>query len=944
MEKKLFLLDAYALIFRAYYALINAPRFTSGGLNTSAVFGFVNTLLDVLNKEHPTHIAVCFDPPGGSFRKQEYEAYKSERAATPEDIIKSVPIIKDILAAMRITVKEVEGYEADDVIGTLAGKASREGFDTYMMTPDKDFGQLVGERVRIFKPSYRGGGYEIRGVKEVCERYQLERPEQVIDLLALMGDKVDSIPGCPGVGEVTAIKLLKQFGSVEELLAHTDMLKGALRTKVEANAEQIRFSKHLATIITDVPVELDEQELRLKEPDTARLREIFGQLEFRTLMRRIDPDGSAATASATPTPAIAKPAAKLSAKERRRAAAAQQPSLFDFGDDDSTAETPEPQPSAPTLGTDYRNATTTTDAKALAERALRCERIGFAVITDSDSPIASSPIAIAISDGEGRATYVRLTEGESGAMLTALSPIFTSPRLLKIGNDIKHAMIVLARYGIRIAAPWADTSVMHYLLQPEQRHNADHLAATLLGIEALSDEEVFGKTGTKQRVTALTADAERVRLYACQQAELALRLEPPLRRHIVATGVERLLDDVETPFTAVLADMERTGVKVDTAALKEIEQVLTAQLKGLETSIYKLTGEQFNVNSPAQVGEVLFGKLQLDPKAKRTASGQYSTSEEVLMSLYDRHPAIEKILTLRRLRKLLTTYVNALPELINPADGRIHTTYNQTVTATGRISSSNPNLQNIPVRTDDGREIRRAFTASPGNVFFSADYSQIELRIVAALSGDRTMIDSFRRGIDIHRATAAQIYGVATDEVTDEQRRHAKTANFGILYGISAFGLAQRLHISRGEAKELIDNYRASFPSISQYMEKQIESARANGYVTTQFGRRRMLPDINSRNVVVRGFNERNAINAPIQGTAADIIKIAMVRIARRFEEEGLRSKMIMQVHDELNFDVVPDELERVKAIVTKEMEGAWQSEVPLTASEGIGPTWLEAH
>ena len=934
MEKKLFLLDAYALIFRAYYALINAPRFTSGGDNTSAIFGFVNTLVDVLQKERPSHLAVCFDPPGGSFRKQEYEGYKAERAATPEDIIKAVPVIKEILSAMHIAVKEVEGYEADDVIGTLARQARGHGFDTYMMTPDKDFGQLVTEGVSIYKPGYRGGSYEIRGVKEVCERYQLERPEQVIDLLALMGDKVDNIPGCPGVGEVTAIKLLKQFGTVEGLLANTDQLKGALRGKVEANAEQIRFSKHLATIITDVPVELDEEELRVKEPDAARLRDIFGRLEFRTLLRRI-----------LPAEAAAVPAAKPTAKERKRAAAAAQPSLFDFGDD--TAEPvadQEPTATAVALGADYSEATDLAAIEALAARLQRATRIGFALACDGGNPINAAPFAFAFSDAEGKAVYVPLAQGTLGAALTALTPVFASPHILKISNDIKHAMIVLGRYGIAIAAPWADTAVMHYLLQPEQRHSADYLASTMLSLEALSDEEVLGKPGTKQRVAAPMADPELLRRYLCQQAELALRLEPALRRQVKATGVESLLDDVETPFTAVLADMERTGVKVDSAALAEISQVLEAQLRGLETEIYKLTGERFNVNSPAQVGEVLFGKLQLDPKAKRTASGQYSTSEEVLMNIYDRHPAVEKILKLRRLRKLLTTYVNALPELINPADGRIHTTYNQTVTATGRISSSNPNLQNIPVRTDDGREIRRAFVASPGNVFFSADYSQIELRIVAALSGDRTMIDSFRRGLDIHRATAAQIYGVKPEEVTDDQRRHAKTANFGILYGISAFGLAQRLHISRGEAKELIDNYRASFPSITRYMEQQIENARATGYVTTQFGRRRMLPDINSRNVVVRGFNERNAINAPIQGTAADIIKIAMVAIHRRFAEEGLRSKMIMQVHDELNFDVVPDELERVRAIVTEEMQGAWRSEVPLTASEGVGPTWLDAH
>lgn len=921
-QKKLFLLDAYALIFRAYYALIRSPRFSSSGFNTSAIFGFVNTLQDILNKENPTHIAVCFDPPGPTFRHLAYKEYKAEREATPEDIKKAVPFIKDIIRAYNIPILEVEGYEADDVIGTMAVKAQEHGFETYMMTPDKDFGQLVTEHIKMYKPGYKGGDFEIRGVKEVCEKYQLESTIQVIDLLALMGDKVDNIPGCPGVGEVTAIKLIKQFGSVENLIENSSQIKGALRAKVEANAENIRFSKYLATIKTDVPIEFNEEELKREDMNTEALLEIFEQLEFRTLKARL-------LKNQTEVKETAKPASA-------------QTSLFDFGDETKASdgqpslfdEVPVPKAE----NNSYTCVSSVKEAVKVVSEALKNKEISFAFINEGEEAMKAKVHGVAISVAPHSATYIPLSSEE---YIKAVAPVFENKEITKVGNDVKFNMIVLRRLGVKFNAPYYDTSVAHYIIQPEKSHSIDVMADTLLHHECL---EPVIETKGKNKGLLVTSDINRISDYACEQADITLRLKPLLSKGIEENDMQSLLNDMEFPLLEVLADMEYTGVRIDVNALNEYSKTLTAQLNTIEQEIFTLAGEEFNTGSPMKVGEILFDKLKIDDKAKKTKTGQYSTTEDVLSKLIDRHPIVEKILDLRGIRKLLTTYVNALPELINPETNRIHTTYNQTVTATGRLSSTNPNLQNIPVRNDEGREIRKAFIPAEGNTYFSADYSQIELRLVADLSKDENMVHSFLNGDDIHRATAAKIYHENLDEVTDDQRRKAKTANFGILYGISAFGLAERLRIPRSEAKMLIDGYFNTYPKVHEYMNKSIELAREKGYVVTQFNRRRILPDINSRNAIVRSFNERNAINAPIQGTAADIIKIAMIRIFKRFNEEGLKSKMIMQVHDELNFDVFPEELEKVETIVTTEMQNAYSGTVPLTASAGVGTNWLEAH
>ncbi|MGN0206358.1 MAG: DNA polymerase I [Muribaculaceae bacterium] len=915
-DKKLFLLDAYALIFRAYYALLRAPRFTVNGLNTSAIFGFVNTLQEILKKENPSHIAVCFDPPGPTFRHEAYEGYKAERDETPEDIKLSVPYIKDIIRAYNIPIIEVPGYEADDVIGTLATLAEKRGFTTYMMTPDKDFCQLVTDKIKVYRPAYKGGEFEIRGVAEVLARYGLQNTSQVIDLLALMGDQADNIPGCRGVGEKTAVKLISEFGSVENLLENTDKLKGSLHDKVVNDAENIRFSKFLATIKTDVPVEFDEEALRRSEINTDALKRIFEQLEFRTLLARIIPK---------PQP-IAAPKPKA---ETRQA------SLFDF-DDDTPAEAPAPAAPTAKVQCDVKPMKDAAEIGALIEKALKAGKAGFALVADGDSSITATLIGAAITTGDA-AGYV------DAADIALFKPFFESREVLKIGTNVKRDMILLRRIGISFAAPYADTAVMHYLIQPELSHDYNRLAETYLSTEVLTEEALRGGKG-KSRIPYSDIPAEMTAKFAGEMASTALALHPLLLAEIGSLGMNSLLDDIETPFVAVLADMEYTGVTIDTSVLNAFSKSLTAQMCEMEKECYALAGEEFNTSSPAQVGEILFEKLALDPKAKRGKNGKYSTTEEVLSKLKDRHPIVDLILRLRGVKKLLATYVNALPELVNPVTGRIHTTYNQTITATGRISSSNPNMQNIPVRDDEGREIRKAFVPSPGNLFFSADYSQIELRLVADISGDETMIASFLSGEDIHRSTAAKIYHVPLDEVTPDMRRHAKTANFGILYGISAFGLAERLGISRGDANVLLDGYRKTYPRITEYMQEVVADAKEKGYVTTKFGRRRMLPDINSRNAVVRGYSERNAVNAPIQGTAADVIKIAMVKIFARFAAEGVRSKMTMQVHDELNFDVIPEELPLVTKIVTEEMQNAYHGRVPLIASYSQGANWLEAH
>ena len=920
-QKRLFLLDAYALIFRAYYALAQSPRIASNGMNTSAIFGFVNTLQEVLTKEQPTHIAVCFDPPGPTFRHEAYEAYKAEREATPEDIKIAVPYIKEILQAYRIPVVEVPGYEADDVIGTLARQASVQGFITYMMTPDKDYGQLVDGNTFIFKPGWRGGDFEVRGVKEVCAKYEIERPCQVIDILALMGDKVDNIPGCPGVGQVTAIKLIKQFGSVEGLLENTAALKGALKAKVEANAEQIKFSKFLATIKTDVPVQLDEEQLRRRSIDAAALKAVFEKLEFKTFITRIL--GKDATAAAQPAGKTQQAQPKPQAAQR---------SLFD--DDGAVA-------AAESVVADYGVAG---DVAAVAARVPVGGEIGLATVITGEEPMRSRLLGVAIAFGGGKAVYVPVKGGDTEAMAAMLRKVLGKCSTM-VSGDVKRDMIMLRGIGVEVpSGKYFDTAVAHYLLQPEvANHSTARLAETLLGAEVTPLESLTGPRGKNYRELSQLTPQELCG-YACQQADYALRLRLLLQEKIEQMGMQRLLCDIELPLIEVLAAMEMAGVRIDVAALNEYSRELTQKMDALEAECMELAGVPFNTSSPAQVGEVIFGQLGLDPKAKKTRTGQYSTTEEVLAKLKDRHPIVGKILELRGIRKLLSTYVNALPQLINPATGRIHTTYNQTVTATGRLSSTNPNIQNIPVRNEEGREIRRAFIPASGNLFFSADYSQIELRLVADMSGDETMVGAFLAGEDIHALTAAKIYHESIENVTPDQRRKAKTANFGILYGISAFGLSERLEIPRSEATMLIDGYFSTFPGVRRYIDQSIAHAHEKGYVATLYGRRRALPDINSRNGNLRSFSERNAINAPIQGTAADIIKIAMIRIYRRFKEEGLQSKMIMQVHDELNFDVVPGELDRVREIVTVEMEGAYHGRVPLTASCGVADNWLDAH
>jgi DNA polymerase-1 len=963
--KKLLLLDAYALIFRAFYAMIRSPRVTSTGIDTSAIFGFVNTLQDLLKREQPSHIAVCFDPPGGkTFRHESYEPYKANRDKTPEGILVAVPYIKRILQAYRIPIFEVEGYEADDVIGTLSHQAEQQGFFTYMVTGDKDFGQLVTPNIKVFNP----GKNEILGVEEVNAKYGIQSPKQLIDILGLMGDTADNIPGCPGVGPKTAEKLIQQFGSIENLLEHTDELKGAQQQKVRDNAEQIRLSKWLATIITDVPVALEADALRREPVDMEALRTVFTELEFRTLTQRLIDGGEAnaglqghtvpqdpvapSTPSGqsspvqqpSPSSPVKQPSPSSPVKQPKRG---QQLSLFDLDEPATEAQTdatsPAPTPEYKTLSDvphSYRLVTSPIEVATLVSDLQGQQRVAVSLLGTGSSAMQLKILGIALCGKKHEAAFVQC-DGRP-EMLKALAPLFAGDACI-VSSDVKRAIVALDRHGITFTAPYYDTAVAHYLLQPERGHSIAEMAYELLHYTAITPESMLGPKGRNQLKPQQIAP-EALTRWACEAADLTLQLPAVLDSQLKEQGLDRLLADIELPLVKVLASMELAGARIDVKALNDYSVTLTEQMNKLEAECHELAGVPFNTASPAQVGEVLFDHLKIDPKAKKTKTGQYSTTEDILLKLRYRHPLVNKILELRGIRKLLSTYVNALPALINPQTGRIHTTYNQTVTATGRLSSTNPNLQNIPVRNDEGKEIRRAFIPAEGNVFFSADYSQIELRLVADMSHDQTMLDAFAHGHDIHAITAARIYHKPLDQVTGDERRKAKTANFGILYGISAFGLAQRLDIPRDEAKMLIDGYYVTFPQVRDYIERSIAQAREKGYVTTLYGRRRMLPDINSRNAVVRGFSERNAINAPIQGTAADVIKLAMVRIYRRFEQEGIQSKMILQVHDELNFDVIPSELDRVQRIVIEEMEGVYKGNVRLTASHGAAGNWLDAH
>ncbi len=919
---KLFLFDAYALIYRAYYAFIKNPRINTKGMNTSAVLGFCNTLHEVLAKEKPTYLGVAFDPHGPTFRSEAYAQYKAQREETPEDIRRSVPVIKEILKAMRIPVLEAEGFEADDVIGTLAKKADSEGIRTYMLTPDKDYGQLVGGNVVMYRPRH-GGGYETLDEAGVCQKYGITGTAQVIDLLGLMGDAADNIPGCPGVGEKTAVKLLQQFGSVDALLERTGELKGALKKKVEENAEQIRFSKFLATIRTDVPVELDLEKLRVTEPDIAELRRLFTELEFKTLLDKF-----------------------LNNRENIKNNVNGQLDLFSeittdgqVGEKKSTLRTLTDTPHT------YKLVDTEEDMLKLRDFFMTKSFLSLDTETTSTNTIDAELVGLSFSVSENEAFYVPVPADRQQAqnIVNIFKPAYEQPSILKIGQNIKYDMEVLANYGVELAGEMFDTMLAHYLLQPEQRHNMDDMAETYLGYRTIHIDELIGPKGKGQK-SMRDLPPEEVYEYAAEDADVTLKLKNLLEPKLKEAGVWQLFSEVEMPLVRVLASMERNGVRLDTDSLKETSQILTARMNDIEQEIYRLAGEEFNIASPRQVGEILFGKMKIVEKPKKTKTGQYVTSEEVLQQLRGKSEIVGKILEHRGLKKLLGTYVDALPKLVNPRTGHIHTSFNQTVTATGRLSSSDPNLQNIPVRGEDGKEIRKAFIPEEGCLFFSADYSQIELRVMAHLSGDENMQEAFREGYDIHAATAAKIYHETMDSVTRDQRTRAKRANFGIIYGITVFGLAERLDISRKEAAELIDGYFATFPKVAEYMEQAKETAREKGYAETLMHRRRYLPDITSHNATVRGFAERNAINAPIQGTAADIIKIAMVRIYDRFKRENIRSKMLLQVHDELNFSVYPDEKERVERIVLEEMQNAYPLDVPLVADCGWGANWLEAH
>lgn len=918
---KLFLLDAYALIYRSYYAFLRTPRINSKGLNTSAIMGFCNTLNEVLTKEHPTHIGVAFDH-GKTFRHEVFPAYKAQREETPEDIRQSVPIIKQILEAMRIPILQVDGFEADDVIGTVATRFGADGIDTFMLTPDKDYGQLIGPRVFMFRPRH-GGGYETLGEKEVESKYGIPTPAQVIDLLALMGDSADNFPGCPGVGEKTAAKLINQFGSIDNLLRHTDEIKGKLRDKIENAVEDIKMSKLLATIRTDVPLQLSLDELKVEQPDEVKLRRIFEELEFKTLANKL-----------------------LNKSELKPKNVETQLDLFSVNTPNGQEEPEKTNyETHKTVPHEYKLIDNEEEMDRICDFFMTKEFVSIDTETTSTDAIRAELVGLSFSVEENKAFYVPLPANREEALkyVRIFKPLYENDKILKIGQNIKYDYEVLNNYGVTLQGEMFDTMIAHYLIQPELHHNMDYMAETLLGYRTIHIEELIGPKGKKQKNMRDLSPTD-ICEYAAEDADITLRLKHLLEPRLKELGLEELFWNIEMPLVRVLADMELNGVCLDTEALQETSRIFTDRMKQYEQEIYKEAGETFNIGSPKQVGDILFGKLQIMDKPKKTKTGQYVTSEEVLQSLEAKHPVVRNILNYRGMKKLLSTYIDALPKLINPRTGHIHTSFNQAQTATGRLSSSDPNLQNIPVRTDDGKEIRKCFIPEDGCLFFSADYSQIELRIMAHLSGDENMMEAFREGHDIHRATAAKIWHEDIDKVTDAQRKKAKQANFGIIYGITTYGLAQRMGIPNSEARELIQDYFHTFPKVKAYMEQAKETARAKGYAETLFHRRRYLPDINSRNATVRGFAERNAINAPIQGTEADIIKVAMVRIWKRFKEEGIRSKMILQVHDELNFSVYPEEREQVERIVIEEMQNACQLNVPLTADAGWGSNWLEAH
>ena len=941
--EKLFLLDAYALIYRAYYAFIKNPRINSKGFNTSAILGFINTLEDVLKKENPTHIGIAFDPKGPTFRHEAFEQYKAQREETPEVIRESVPVIKEFIKAYNIPIFEVPGYEADDVIGTLAKEAEKRGIITYMMTPDKDYGQLVSDTTFIYRPKYGDKEFEVMGTERVKEKFGIEKTEQVIDLLGLMGDSSDNIPGCPGVGEKTAQKLIAQFGSIENLLERTEELKGALKTKVEENREKILFSKFLATIKTDVPIELDMESMKREAPDEEKLTTLLDFYELRALKERVKKTNFAPSLFDDPQAPEAAPQATAKKEPKNNPL---QGSLFDFFAGEDTGD--EKKSSHLTLKEvqhTYKLIETEEDIYNFVLAVKNCKTVCFDTETTSTNALEAELVGVSFAVKENEAFYIPMPANREETLkrVSLLKEILENEESEKVGQNIKYDITVLANYGIEVKGRLFDTMIAHYVLQPELFHGMDYLAEIYLNYDTIKIEELIGEKGRGQKnmrdiAPALVCD------YACEDADVTLKLKNILQEELKKEGIEELFYNIEMPLVPVLAYMERNGARIDTAALKETSTLFSKRLNEIEEQIYSLAGEPFNISSPKQVGDILFGKLKIVDKPKKTKTGQFVTSEEVLSQLQNRHPIVKFILQHRGLKKLLSTYVDALPELVNPRTGKIHTSYNQTVTATGRLSSSNPNLQNIPIRDEDGKEVRRAFVPDDGCLFLSVDYSQIELRIMAHLSGDRNMIEDFRSGYDIHAATAAKIYRKPIDEVTKDERRKAKVANFGIIYGISVFGLAERMNVDRREAKELIENYFATYGGVQEYIEKCKQEAKENGYVETIFHRKRYLPDINSHNAVVRGYAERNAVNAPIQGSAADIIKVAMINIYRRMKEENMRSTMILQVHDELNFNIVPEEKERMLEIVVDGMQNAFAMSVPLIADHGWGANWLEAH
>lgn len=954
--KKLFLIDAHGLIYRSYYAFIRSPRINSKGLNTSAIFGFVNTLEEVLKNEQPTHLAVVFDPEGKTFRHEAYEQYKAQREKTPEDIRKALPIIKELVAAYNIPAIEVTGYEADDVIGTLAKQAEKKGFEVYLLTSDKDLGQLVSDHIFMFRP-HHNGGFEVLGPDQIKEKYQLENQQQVIDLLGLMGDSSDNIPGCPGIGEKTAVKLLQEFGSIDNLLQNTDKLKGSLKTKIEENKDLINFSRFLATIKTDVPVALDEEALKVEPADSEKLRALFQELEFRTLLN--NKFGNTFSSFPPDYPLLQTPSGN------KKSSKAEQMNLF--------GETNRPQKTQPekekilskpeenieeispvasngfmalqNIPHHYQLIDDKVKRSYLVSQLFLQKSVCFDTETTGLDVFSADLVGLSFCFREGEAYFVTLPDNreEATKILNEFKAFFVSEQIEKIGHNMKFDLLMLSNYGIDVKGKLFDTMIAHYLLQPELRHGMDYLAEIYLNYHTIHYEDLVGAKG-KNQLDIRNVEISKLTEYAAEDADVTFRLKQILEKELAANELEKLFYEIEMPLMKVLVVMEKTGVRIDSEALRQSSEILTENMLKLEKEIYEMAGGEFNINSPVQVGEVLFDRLHLDDKAKKTKTGQYSTSEDVLEKLRHKHPIVDKILEYRGLKKLLSTYIDALPQLIHPKTGKIHTSYNQTNTATGRLSSSNPNLQNIPIRDELGKEIRKAFIPEENSLFLSADYSQIELRVMAHLSNDQNMIEAFRNGLDIHAATAAKIYKVPLEQVTSEMRRHAKTANFGIIYGISAFGLAERLGISRTEAKNLIDEYFLTYPQIKTYIESAIKKAKENGYVETLLGRKRFLPDINSQNSVVRGFAERNAVNAPIQGSAADIIKIAMVNIQRKLEKENLQAKMILQVHDELNFTVPVNELETVRKLVVYEMEHAFPLNVPLIVDYGVGNNWLEAH